>query len=59
MDFIELAKVPFEISNDMKDMWMKFLSAKSEEELDMLAQKSPIMNKAVERLVTISADEQL
>jgi predicted transposase/invertase (TIGR01784 family) len=59
MDFMELTKAPLGMGNDMKDMWMKFLSAKSEEELDMLAEKSPIMSKAVKRLVAVSADEQL
>ena len=38
--------------------WMKFFDAKTEEELDMLAQKSPAMKKATVRLLELSADEQ-
>ena len=43
----------------MKDLWMRFLSAETEDDLDMLAEKSPILEKAVKKLVYISADEQL
>jgi predicted transposase/invertase (TIGR01784 family) len=59
LNFIELPKVPPELNNNMKDLWMKFLSAKSEEELDMLAERSPVIKNAVRKLVTISADERL
>ena len=38
--------------------WMKFFDAKTEEELDMLAQKSPAMKKATLRLLELSADEK-
>jgi len=38
--------------------WMKFLDAKTEEELNMLAQKSPAMKKATMRLLELSADEK-
>jgi predicted transposase/invertase (TIGR01784 family) len=38
--------------------WMKFFDAKTEEELNMLAQKSPVMKKASLRLMEISADEK-
>jgi len=38
--------------------WMKFLDAKTEEELNMLAQKSPVMKKATMRLLELSADEK-
>jgi predicted transposase YdaD len=40
-------------------MWMKFLSAESEEVLDVLKTQSPVMSKAVRKLVTVSADELL
>lgn len=38
--------------------WMKFFDAKTEEELNMLAQKSPAMKKATLRLLELSADEK-
>jgi len=38
--------------------WMKFLDAKTEEELNVLAQKSPVMKKATLRLLELSADEK-
>jgi len=38
--------------------WMKFLDAKTEEELNVLAQKSPVMKKAAMRLLELSADEK-
>ena len=38
--------------------WMKFFSVKTEEELHMLAQKSPAMKRATLRLLELSADEK-
>jgi len=38
--------------------WMKFFDAKTEEELKMLAEKSPTMKKASLRLMELSADEK-
>jgi len=38
--------------------WMKFFDAKTEEELKMLAERSPIMKKASLRLMELSADEK-
>jgi predicted transposase/invertase (TIGR01784 family) len=38
--------------------WMKFLDAQTEEELNVLAQKSPAMKKATMRLLELSADEK-
>jgi hypothetical protein len=38
----------------MKELWMRFLTAKTEEELEMLTQESPVMASAVERLVYAS-----
>ncbi|MCL1882408.1 MAG: Rpn family recombination-promoting nuclease/putative transposase [Defluviitaleaceae bacterium] len=38
--------------------WMKFLDAKTEEELNVLAQKNPVIQKAALRLLELSADEQ-
>jgi len=38
--------------------WMKFFDAKTEEELNMLAKRSPVMKKASLRLIELSADEK-
>ena len=38
--------------------WMKFFDAKTEEELNMLAEKSPTMKKASLRLLELSTDEK-
>ena len=38
--------------------WMRFLDVKTEEELQVLAQKSPAMKKATLRLLELSADEK-
>ena len=38
--------------------WMKFFDIKTEEELNMLAEKSPVMKKATLRLMELSADEK-
>ena len=38
--------------------WMKFFDAKTEDELKMLAQTSPVMKKATVRLMELSADEK-
>ena len=38
--------------------WMKFFDVKTEEELYMLAQKSPAMKRATLRLLELSADEK-
>jgi len=48
------------VCNEKADLlnWMKFFDAKTEEELKMLAQKSPTMQKATLRLLELSADEK-
>ncbi|MCL2166140.1 MAG: Rpn family recombination-promoting nuclease/putative transposase [Clostridiales bacterium] len=40
-------------------MWMQFLSAESGEVLEMLAKRDPMMEKAIQQLVYVSADEKL
>jgi predicted transposase/invertase (TIGR01784 family) len=37
---------------------MKFLDARSKEDLDMIAERSPEVKKAVVRLIELSADEK-
>jgi len=56
---IPKARKNFEDAEDTKLLnWMKFLDAKTEEELNVLAQKSPAMQKATLRLLELSADEK-
>jgi len=57
--FIELKKVPKDSSKHMKDLWMRFISADSEEELKVLSEESAILKKAVEKLIYVSSDEDL
>jgi len=55
---LELVKLP-EIGDGTELWaWMKFLSARSEEELSMVAEKSPKVKKAVARLMELSEDER-
>ena len=59
INFIELPKVLLKEKNSLKELWMLFLSADNEEVLDMLANESPVMEKAVNKLIYVSADEKL
>ena len=51
-------KVSDDTKNESLLNWMKFFDAKTKEELDMLAEKSPVMKKATIRLMELSADEK-
>ncbi|MCL2235887.1 MAG: Rpn family recombination-promoting nuclease/putative transposase [Defluviitaleaceae bacterium] len=55
---LELSKLPHNTDNSDLWHWMKFIKADSEEVLNMLAQTSPQMGKAVGVLKELSADEQ-
>jgi predicted transposase/invertase (TIGR01784 family) len=57
--FVELTKFPKNAGNSMKELWIKFLTAKTEEDLDMLTKESPIMASAVDRLVYASGTKEL
>ena len=57
--FIELPKVCMADNVGMKDLWMMFLSAEDGEALEMLSKKDPMIEKAVKRLVYVSADEKV
>ena len=57
--FIELPKVSRKTKNGLKELWLLFFAAGSEEELCMLANEEPIIEKALNKLVYVSADEQL
>ncbi len=57
IDFLELQKARNTTgSDDMKQLWMDFLNAKSEEELRMLAQKSEVFIKPAAEVVRLSGD---
>jgi len=55
---LELSKLPSDDDSSALWYWMKFIKSDEEEVLDMLAQKSPHMRKAVGVLKELSADER-
>ena len=55
---LELAKLPPSEDGTELWRWMKFLRAENKEELDMIAEKSPQVKKAVVRLMELSNDER-
>jgi predicted transposase/invertase (TIGR01784 family) len=55
---LEISKLPLVADSTELWYWMKFMNAKSEEELEMLAKRSPGMKKAVGVLKELSADER-
>jgi len=57
INFVELKKVKDLKLDNMKNLWATFLSAESEEELKMLAQRNETIDKAVETLKYVSADD--
>jgi predicted transposase/invertase (TIGR01784 family) len=56
--FVELRKLPRDAGSCMKELWVKFLSAKSEEDLIMLTTQSPVLKKAVNKLVKFSSSDE-
>lgn len=61
MHFFELKKVGKNIdSNNRKELWMQFLNADSEEDLEMLKQSNvPIITKAVSIIYDLSEDTKI
>jgi predicted transposase/invertase (TIGR01784 family) len=62
MHILELPKVPKEAMDGDSNMlanWLRFLGAKSPEEVDMAAQASPIIQKAALEYRKISSDERM
>jgi hypothetical protein len=55
---LELSKLPGVSDNTELYDWLRFLRAERKEELDMLAQTNPQINKAVAVLMELSADEK-
>lgn len=61
MHFFELKKVGKNVdSNNRKELWMQFLNADSEEDLEMLKQSNvPIITKAVSIIYDLSEDTKI
>jgi predicted transposase/invertase (TIGR01784 family) len=55
---IELRKLPAESDGTAKYDWAKFIDAETEEELNMIAQRNPQINRAAVKLRELSADEK-
>jgi predicted transposase/invertase (TIGR01784 family) len=55
---LELSKLPSDTDSSELWYWMKFIKSDNEEVLDMLAERSPQMKKAVGVLKELSADER-
>ena len=58
INFIELRKAPKE-GRQLKELWLRFIAAESEAELDTLSKEDPIMEEALEKLKYFSSDDQL
>jgi len=56
---VELAKVPMTSDGNRIWEWLKFLLARTEEEIEMIAQKNPEIRKAANALYVLSADPEL
>jgi predicted transposase/invertase (TIGR01784 family) len=54
---LELPKLP-ETADNYLWHWLRFLRAQSKEDLDMVAQASPKLNKTVVKLLELSEDEE-
>jgi predicted transposase/invertase (TIGR01784 family) len=54
---LELPKLP-EIADNYLWHWLRFLRAESKEDLDMVAQASPKLEKVVGKLLKLSKDER-
>jgi len=57
-NILELTKLPPQDDGSELWNWLKFLSARKKEDLDMIAEKSPQVKKAVARLMDLSKDER-
>jgi hypothetical protein len=53
IQFIDLPKFPKNAGNSMKELWIKFLTAKTEKDLEMLTKENPVMASAVDRLESV------
>jgi len=55
---LELGKIPTQDESKTKYDWLRFLKAEREEEFDMLAEKNPVIKKAVVELKRLSQSEE-
>ena len=55
---LELPKLPQETDGSALWDWLRFIAARTLEELKMLAEKNPEVKNAVNRLMELNADEQ-
>ncbi|MCL2618195.1 MAG: Rpn family recombination-promoting nuclease/putative transposase, partial [Defluviitaleaceae bacterium] len=55
---LELSKLPKAGDGTPLWQWLTFLNSESREEFDMVAEKNPVINKAVVRLAELSQDER-
>ena len=55
---LELSKLPDAEDGTSLWEWLKFLKSESKEEFDMIAEKNPVIGKAVVRLAELSQDER-
>jgi predicted transposase/invertase (TIGR01784 family) len=55
---LELPKLPEKADDTQLWDWLKFVGARKEEDLKMLAEKNPQVGKAVAKLMVLSEDEQ-
>ena len=56
---VELAKVPAANDGNRIWEWLRFLLARTEEEIEMIAQRNPEIRKAANALYVLSADPEL
>jgi len=55
---LELSKIPTEADGSRLCNWMEFIKAEGESELEAVAQRDPLIKKAVARSMELSADER-
>jgi len=55
---LELCKIEAESDNSRLDYWLRFIKAEGEIESEAVAQRDPLIKKAVARLMELSADEK-
>jgi len=55
---LELSKIPIEADGSRLCYWMEFIKAEGEIELEAIAQRDPLIKKAVMKLMELSADEK-
>ena len=55
---LELCKLLPDMNSSRLDYWMRFIKAEEASELEAIAQKDPLIEKAVARLMELSADEK-